>query len=73
MWLGARDVERGREVAQEIGARAVQLDVTDDTSVARAAEEVAAATGGALDVVVNNAGIPGASRPTDELTAADVE
>ncbi len=73
VWVGARDVGRGREVAQEIGARAVQLDVTDDASVARAAEEVAAATGGALDVVVNNAGIPGASRPTDELTAADVE
>ncbi len=73
MWVGARDADRGREAADALGARFVQLDVTDDASVARAAEEVGAATGGSLDVLVNNAGIPGTARPTPEVTAADVE
>ena len=35
----------------------LDLDVTDDDSVARAAEATLDATGGALDVLVNNAGI----------------
>ncbi|HEY0250612.1 MAG TPA: SDR family NAD(P)-dependent oxidoreductase, partial [Kofleriaceae bacterium] len=54
--LGARDPDRGRTAAQELGARFVQIDVTDDASVARAAADVAAHEG-ALDVLVNNAGI----------------
>jgi NAD(P)-dependent dehydrogenase (short-subunit alcohol dehydrogenase family) len=55
--VGARDVERGKRAAGELGARFVRLDVTDDASVAAAAAEV-----GALDVLVNNAG-------TEERTA----
>ncbi|MGW4568170.1 SDR family NAD(P)-dependent oxidoreductase [Streptomyces sp. NPDC004561] len=53
--LGARDPERGRRAAEELGAHFVQLDVTDDASVA-AAVKVIEAEGG-LDVLVNNAGI----------------
>jgi NAD(P)-dependent dehydrogenase (short-subunit alcohol dehydrogenase family) len=56
VWIGARDEARGRAAADELGARFVQLDVTDDASVAAAADTVAAA--GGLDVLVNNAGIP---------------
>ncbi|HTJ40153.1 MAG TPA: SDR family oxidoreductase [Dactylosporangium sp.] len=50
--LGARDPIRGKEAAEAIGATAVQLDVTDEDSIARLAEgnEV-------LDVLVNNAGV----------------
>jgi len=55
VWLGSRDAERGQRAAEEVGGTAVQLDVTDDSSVAAAAETVAAA--GGLDVLVNNAGI----------------
>ena len=55
VFLGSRDAERGRRAADEVGAVPVQLDVTDDASVAAAAETVAAA--GGLDVLVNNAGI----------------
>jgi NAD(P)-dependent dehydrogenase (short-subunit alcohol dehydrogenase family) len=55
VYLGSRDLEAGRSSAAEIGARAVQLDVTDEGSVAAAARSVAA--DGILDVLVNNAGI----------------
>jgi NAD(P)-dependent dehydrogenase (short-subunit alcohol dehydrogenase family) len=73
VWLATRDAERGREAADTLGGRHVLLDVTDDDSVARAAATVAAATGGALDVLVNNAGVPSAFRDVDALRAADVE
>lgn len=55
VYIGSRDAERGRAAAEELGARFVQLDVTDDASVAAALESIAA--GGGLDVLVNNAGI----------------
>ncbi|HEY0118133.1 MAG TPA: SDR family NAD(P)-dependent oxidoreductase [Cellulomonas sp.] len=55
VWIGARDEARGRAAAEELGARYVQLDVTDDASVAAAFATIAGATG--LDVLVNNAGI----------------
>lgn len=73
VFVGARDPDRGREAADALGARYVALDVTDDDSVARAVEEVASATGGSLDVLVNNAGVPGPSVGVAELTADDVE
>ncbi|MBD8059532.1 SDR family NAD(P)-dependent oxidoreductase [Cellulomonas sp. JH27-2] len=56
VWLAARDESRGRAAADEVGARFVQLDVTDDASVAAAFATIAEA-GTGLDVVVNNAGI----------------
>ena len=73
VWIGARDPQRGREAADTLGVRYVALDVTDQGSVDRAAEEVSAATGGTLDVLVNNAGIAGTSAPVPDVTAADVE
>lgn len=57
VYLGARDEERGRAAADELGARFVRLDVTDDASVAAAAARLAA--DGGLDVLVNNAGVEG--------------
>ncbi|WP_328474126.1 SDR family NAD(P)-dependent oxidoreductase [Actinoplanes sp. NBC_00393] len=56
VWIGARDVERGEKAAAELGARSVQLDVTDDDSVSHALATVEAAEG-RLDVLVHNAGI----------------
>jgi NAD(P)-dependent dehydrogenase (short-subunit alcohol dehydrogenase family) len=56
VYIGARDIERGEKAAAELGARFVQLDVTDDDSVRRALTTVEAAEG-RLDVLVHNAGI----------------
>jgi NAD(P)-dependent dehydrogenase (short-subunit alcohol dehydrogenase family) len=53
--VGARDENRGRAAAEELGARFVRLDVTDDASVAAAFARLEA--DGGLDVLVNNAGI----------------
>jgi NAD(P)-dependent dehydrogenase (short-subunit alcohol dehydrogenase family) len=55
VWLGARDEARGRAAADEVGATFVQLDVTDDASVAAAFATIG--RHGGLDVLVNNAGI----------------
>lgn len=68
--VGARDLERGRAAADQLGARFVPIDVADGASVARAAEDVQAHEG-RVDVLINNAGIVGAYRPADELTGAD--
>lgn len=68
--VGARDPARGRAAADQLGARFVPIDVADDESVARAAEDVAAHEG-RIDVLINNAGIIGAHRPADALTGAD--
>lgn len=69
VWIGARDESRGRRAADELGARFVQLDVTDDASVAAAAATVGSA--GGLDVLVNNAGISGPQAEAGALTGAD--
>ena len=59
VWLTARDRERGEKAARGLtgDVHFLQLDVTDPASVARAAQEFAAAAGARLDVLVNNAGI----------------
>lgn len=71
VYLGARDRERGTLAAKEIGATFIQIDVRDDESVAAAAARVRDEAGH-LDVLVNNAGIPGGFRPPAETTAADL-
>lgn len=54
VWIGARDLGRGRRAATELGdaVRVVQLDVTDPSSVAAAVRQI-----GELDILVNNAGV----------------
>jgi NAD(P)-dependent dehydrogenase (short-subunit alcohol dehydrogenase family) len=56
VYIGARDTGRGQKAAAELGARFVQLDVTDDASAEAAIRFVERDAGG-LDVLVNNAGI----------------
>jgi NAD(P)-dependent dehydrogenase (short-subunit alcohol dehydrogenase family) len=56
--VGSRDFARGEAAAKEVGpdAHALQLDVTDQTSIAAAAERIRAEFG-RLDLLVNNAAI----------------
>lgn len=68
--VGARDPQRGQEAADALGARFVPIDVTDDASVAAAAADIGAREG-AIDVLINNAGVFGPHIPADQLTAAD--
>lgn len=72
VWVAARDEQRGRAAAETLGARFVQMDVTDDASVAAAARTVEAESG--LDVLINNAGISGGlDVHVQDLTAADIQ
>ena len=64
--IGARDAERGEQAARELrdagtDAHFVQIDVTDDASVARAAKQIEKDYGH-LDALVNNAGTSSVSR-----------
>ncbi|MET0694943.1 MAG: SDR family NAD(P)-dependent oxidoreductase [Propionibacteriaceae bacterium] len=63
VYVGSRDLARGEAAAKEIGAgaTAVQLDVTDPTSIAAAAERIRADFG-RLDLLVNNAAISNTRR-----------
>jgi NAD(P)-dependent dehydrogenase (short-subunit alcohol dehydrogenase family) len=52
VWVAARSRDQVDAVAEEIGGHALDLDVTDDASVAHAFDEV-----GELDLLVANAGV----------------
>ncbi|MFN2451442.1 MAG: SDR family NAD(P)-dependent oxidoreductase, partial [Candidatus Dormibacteria bacterium] len=58
VFAGVRRDQDGEELRAAAGAqlRILRLDVTSPDDIAAAATEVAAATGGALDGLVNNAG-----------------
>ncbi|WP_335937370.1 SDR family oxidoreductase [Streptomyces sp. PTD5-9] len=72
VYLGARDAEAGRAAAEKAGARPLVLDVTSDASV-RAAAEAVREQAGRLDVLVNNAGVAGSRKESEEVTAEDIE
>lgn len=69
VYLGARDEQRGRNAAHALGAQFVQLDVTDDASVAAAAAEVGSREGH-VDVLINNAGVTDPMLPPEDVTAS---
>ena len=66
--VGSRNLEHGEAAAKSIGAdaRALQLDVTDQASIAAAAERIRIELG-RLDVLVNNAAISHAGKPGRSL------
>ncbi len=72
VYLGARTEASGQRVADELGARLLVLDVTDDSSVNIAAALVTAEVGH-IDVLINNAGIAGDQRPPAEAELADMD
>jgi NAD(P)-dependent dehydrogenase (short-subunit alcohol dehydrogenase family) len=72
VFLGARDPGRGGDAeralrADGLDARFVQLDVTDEKSIATAATLISDGFG-ALDVLVNNAGITTSGGPPSETS-----
>lgn len=62
--VGSRSLEKGEEAAKSVApdARAIQLDVTDQASIAAAAKRIREEFG-RLDVLVNNAAISHAGKP----------
>ncbi len=70
--IGSRNLERGEEAAKSIGpdVHAIQLDVTDQASIAAAAARIGNEFGG-LDVLVNNAGISHAVELKPDWTLED--
>ena len=70
--IGAIDAERGAALADELGPRAhfIPLDVTDESSWSAAVQTIEG-TFGALDVLVNNAGVqnpPALIEDTEQAT-----
>src|ERR1700674_2297467 len=66
--IGSRSLEHGETAAKSVGAdaRALQLDVTNQASIAAAAERIRNELG-RLDVLVNNAGVSHAGKPGRQL------
>lgn len=74
VWLASRDIAKGQAAADALGfaeatVRVVALDVTDEASIAAAAVRIEREAG-ALDVLVNNAGILGQRQLPSVATAA---
>ncbi|MEZ0071268.1 SDR family oxidoreductase [Planotetraspora sp. GP83] len=70
VYVGSRNAERGRRAAEQLGARMLLIDVTDDASVADAAKTIDA--DGGLDVLINNAGIERRGEGNTVVGAAEV-
>ncbi|GAC1546064.1 MAG: SDR family NAD(P)-dependent oxidoreductase [Herpetosiphon sp.] len=71
VYIGARNAERGQQAADELGARVLLLDVTDDVTVQAAAAHIATIEG-RLDILVNNAGVAGARSKPEAVTADEM-
>jgi NAD(P)-dependent dehydrogenase (short-subunit alcohol dehydrogenase family) len=71
VYVGARNAALGRDAAARLGARFVEIDVTDQDSVEAAARSIGAEAGH-LDVLINNAGISGAFIPAPEIGADEL-
>jgi len=68
--VGSRNLDRGEAAAREVGpnARALQLDVTDQASIAAAGERIRKELG-RLDVLVNNAAISNTTKSPSQSVA----
>lgn len=74
--MGARNLQRGQDAASDLektglDVEAIEIDLTDEVTIASAAEKIAAKYG-RLDILINNAGIvdPEDGPPSVSSTAA---
>ena len=70
--LGLRDASSGSELAEQIGALPLQMDVTDLEQVEQAVTATRERFGG-LDVLVNNAGIGPPETPAEDVSVSDFD
>ncbi|QHT63677.1 SDR family NAD(P)-dependent oxidoreductase [Paenibacillus lycopersici] len=68
VYISSRDENKGKIASEALGVDYVVLDVTDDASVKKAAQEIEHKEG-RIDVLINNAGIPGPHAKPEDLTA----
>ncbi|MEL7528089.1 MAG: SDR family NAD(P)-dependent oxidoreductase, partial [Pseudomonadota bacterium] len=59
--LGVRDLSASNKIAHDISAEAVEIDVSNRDSIARAVDAI-----GSVDILVNNAGVLGSGRLLDD-------
>jgi NAD(P)-dependent dehydrogenase (short-subunit alcohol dehydrogenase family) len=74
VFAGVRKANDGRALEADASGRltAIQLDVTDDESIAKAVKKVAAATSGSLHGLINNAGLS-LNGPLELLPTSDIK
>ena len=68
VYISSRDENKGKIAAESLGVDYVVLDVTADISVIKAAEKIRQKEGH-LDVLINNAGIPGPFAKPEDITS----
>ena len=68
VYIGCRNEEKGKKAANELGVNYIQMDIIDDESVKNGIETLQQKEDH-LDVLINNAGIPGSRIPAQEITA----
>jgi NAD(P)-dependent dehydrogenase (short-subunit alcohol dehydrogenase family) len=68
VYISSRDENKGKAAAGALGIDYVVLDVTDDASVIKATEQIEQKEGH-LDVLINNAGIPGPFAKPEDITS----
>lgn len=69
VYIGCRDEAKAQKASAELGVEYIILDVTDDESVRNAAESFRRKES-RLDVLINNAGIPGGRIAPQDVTSA---
>lgn len=68
VYISSRDENKGKIAAESLGIDYVVLDVTDEASIIKAAKEIKEKEGH-LDVLINNAGIPGPLIKAEDITS----